>query len=308
MKKRSEQTHNTYQTATGPIPYNMLNDYMFRVVLQKNEFVLRGLIGSLLHLDESEIQSVLITNPIKFGEQISNKTFILDIHLCLNDNTNINLEMQVLNEGDWTERSLSYLCRTYDQLYRGEDYTDACCAIQIGILDFDLFPEMPEFYAAYRMMNVRNHQIYSEKLQLYVLELNHTELATEEDCRYGIDQWAKLFQATTWEDLRMVAEKNKYMSEAAAALYESNADEIIREQCQARREYNLRRKRERKRMQELEAASREKDNVIAEQKHVLEEKDSVLAEQKNALAEMQKMLAESQKEIEQLKAQLKENV
>lgn len=301
VKKRSEQTHNTYQTATGPIPYNMLNDYMFRVVLQKNEFVLRGLIGSLLHLDESEIQSVLITNPIKFGEQISNKTFILDIHLCLNDNTNINLEMQVLNEGDWTERSLSYLCRTYDQLYRGEDYTDACCAIQIGILDFDLFPEMPEFYAAYRMMNVRNHQTYSEKLQLYVLELNHTELATEEDCRYGIDQWAKLFQATTWEDLRMVVEKNKYMSEAAAELYASNADEIIREQCQARREYNLRRKRERKRMQELEAASKEKDNVIAE-------KDSVIAEKDSALAEMQKMLAESQKEIEQLKAQLKENV
>ena len=265
-----------------------------RVVLQKNEFVLRGLIGSLLHLDESEIQSVLITNPIKFGEQISNKTFILDIHLCLNDSTNINLEMQVLNEGDWTERSLSYLCRTYDQLYRGEDYTDACCAIQIGILDFDLFPEMPEFYAAYRMMNVRNHQIYSEKLQLYVLELNHTELATEDDCRYEIDRWAKLFQATTWEDLRMVVEKNKYMSEAAAALYESNADEIIREQCQARREYNLRRKRERKRMQELEAANREKD-------HVIEEKE-------NVLAEMQKMLAESQKEIEQLKAQLKENV
>ena len=308
MKKKREQTHNTYQTATGPIPYNMLNDYMFRVVLQKNGVVLRGLIGSLLHLDESEIQSVVITNPIKFGEQISNKTFILDIYLCLNDNTNINLEMQVLNEGDWTERSLSYLCRTYDQLYHGEDYTDACCAIQIGILDFDLFPGMPEFYASYRMMNVRNHQVYSEKLQLYVLELNHTELATEEDCRYGIDQWAKLFQATTWEELRMVVEKNKYMSEAAAVLYESNADEIIREQCQARREYNLRRKRERKRMQELEAASREKDNVIAEQgsiivekdsviaeqKHVLEEKDSVLAEQKQALFEKDSALAEQE--------------
>ena len=36
----------------------------------------------------------------------------------------------------------------------------------------------------------------------------------------------------------MIAEKNKYMSEAAMAMYELNADEIIRQQCMAREEYN----------------------------------------------------------------------
>jgi predicted transposase/invertase (TIGR01784 family) len=95
---------------------------MFRVVLQKNEFVLRGLIGSLLHLDPDDIKSIRITNPIKLGEQIDNKTFILDIEIELNDDTLLNLEMQVVNPGNWPDRSLSYLCRSYDQLFHGEDY------------------------------------------------------------------------------------------------------------------------------------------------------------------------------------------
>lgn len=236
-KNRCEVARDTFQTATGPIPYNMTNDYMFRVILQKNELVLRGLIGSLLHLDQSEIKTVQITNPIKFGEQIDSKTFILDIHLKLNDDTNVNLEMQVINRGDWPDRSLSYLCRTYDNLYRGEEYKDTTCAIHIGILDFPLFQEVPEFYASYKLMNEKNHYVYSDKFQLRVLELNQVELATVEDRNYQIDRWAKIFKATTWEDLRMIAEKNEYMSEAAAEMYKMNEDEIIREQCMAREEY-----------------------------------------------------------------------
>ena len=71
------------------------------MVLQENEFVLRGLIGSLLHLDQSEIKSVEIRNPIKLGDQIDEKTFFLDIEILLNNDTHLNLEMQVLNVGDW---------------------------------------------------------------------------------------------------------------------------------------------------------------------------------------------------------------
>ena len=73
---------------------------------------------------------------------------------------------------------------------------------------------------------------------LNVLDLKRIDLATEEDRRYEIDCWARMFKAGTWEKLRMIAEKNKYMSEAAMAMYELNADEIIRQQCMAREEYN----------------------------------------------------------------------
>lgn len=88
----------TYKNATGEISYNMTNDYMFRVVLQKNELVLKGLICSLLHLNYEDVQSTQIINPIELGEDIHDKTFVLDIDIILNNASLINLEMQMTNE------------------------------------------------------------------------------------------------------------------------------------------------------------------------------------------------------------------
>jgi len=88
------------QAAIGPIDYTLLNDYMFHIVLQNNESVLRGLISSLLHLPPDEIQSIQIMNPVLPGESISSKEFILDIQIFLNNNTYLNLELQVENEGE----------------------------------------------------------------------------------------------------------------------------------------------------------------------------------------------------------------
>ena len=56
-KNKREPVHESYEMASGPIAYNMTNDYMFRAILQKNEFVLRGLIGALLPLDPADVCS-----------------------------------------------------------------------------------------------------------------------------------------------------------------------------------------------------------------------------------------------------------
>ncbi|MBO5245817.1 MAG: PD-(D/E)XK nuclease family transposase, partial [Eubacterium sp.] len=97
-----------------------------------------------------------------------------------------------------------------------------------------------------------NHHIFSSKFQLHVLSLNQTELATEEDKLYQIDRWARLFRAKTWEELKMIAQSDKYMSEAAAEIYRMNADEIIKEQCRAREDYYRHERHMKKRLEEAE--------------------------------------------------------
>ena len=100
--------------ATGPVQIPMTNDYLFRALLQKNNHVLKGLICSLLHLKLDAVISVEILNPIVLGEQIDNKDFIMDIRCLLNDNTIINLEMQVVNQRNWPDRSLRQYVMTSD--------------------------------------------------------------------------------------------------------------------------------------------------------------------------------------------------
>ena len=150
---------------TGAIRYTMKNDYMFRAVLQKNENALKGLLYALLSLPEGSITSVVILNPIVLGESIDDKTCILDINIHLNNDLFIDIELQVTNLGNWPERSLTYLCLSFDQLQRGEEYIDVHTTIHIGILDFNLPNLTPEFYSEFKMMNTKNHEIYSLQIK-----------------------------------------------------------------------------------------------------------------------------------------------
>ena len=69
--------------------------------------------------------------------------------------------------------SLTYLRRSFDNLNAGDTYQNVKSAIQIGLLDFTLFPDHPEFYAIYKLLNVKNYSLYSDKIQLSVVDLTH---------------------------------------------------------------------------------------------------------------------------------------
>lgn len=270
----------SFMEATGVIQYNMTNDYMFRYILQKNKKVLKGLICSLLHLQPEQIKNVEITNPIDLSEDIDGKDFILDINVLLNDNTQINLEMQVENKHNWPDRSLAYLCRSFDQLYRGQEYEEALPVIHIGFLDYTLFPDVPEFYTKNMLMNVKNHRIYNDKFTLSVVDLSQIELATEEDKAYNIDYWARLFKAKTWEDIKMLAEKNEYLQEAAQSVYMANAEEIVRQKCRAREDaerHERTLKRDMNRLKEENATVKKENAAVKEQYAAMKEQYAALA-------------------------------
>lgn len=185
--------------------------------------------GSFYRLPEKSITIRLTT--ICFRHSFRN-TFILDIKVLLNDNTIVNLEMQLNNYNNWPERSLGYLCRNFDNLNKGDDYSNTKAAIHIGFLDFTLFPHLPEFHATYKIQNIKNHNIYTDKFILHVIELNSIHMATEEDRNHEIDKWAALFKATTWEDIRMLSNDNPTLESAAETLYQLNMDEQLRETCE----------------------------------------------------------------------------
>lgn len=277
----SHDTGKMLESAHGRLHYGMTNDYMFRAVLQSSNKSLRGLICSLLHLPEEKVVSVVITNPIILGEAVENKEFRLDINVLLNDQTMINLEMQVANKLNWEHRSVMYLCRSFDSLNHGQDYSKAKPAVHIGFLDYTLFDEHPEFYSIYKLLNVKTYQKYSDSITLSVVDLSRIDLATEEDKKYHIDEWAALFKATTWEEIKMLASKNEYLNEAAQTIYQMSAEERIRKRCRDREEYY-------QDLRNYERAIAERDNTIAE-------RDNIIAEQEEQIQQLRA-------EVEKLKS------
>ena len=285
------------QNASGPFDYPLTNDYMFRSLCQKNNKALKGLLSALLRIPPEQIHSVVITNPIVVGEACPDKEFRLDVRVELNGNAIINIEMQVANLHDWPERSISYLCRLFDSLSHGDTYAAVRSAVHISILDFTLFSDDPSFYSCNKLMDEKNHHVYSGKFALNVLDLNQTELATDEDRAWRLDYWARLFKATTWEEIKMVATDNEYLQEASNTLFDLNADFNVRERCRNREEYyNVLRTFE----DEIDSAKEE----LARSQNELTQVNSQLAQSQNELAQSQSELAQSQSELAQSQSKL----
>ena len=285
--------NNDLLNATGEIPYGLTNDCMFHLVFQNDMVALKGLICSVLHLETEDIQEIVVCNPLEIGRTVNSKNFYLDLKIKFNNDTIVNLEMQIINRGNWPERSLSYLCRNYDSLEKGEDYKNVNNAIHIGFIDFTLVPGEPEFCSTHMMCNIKTHKIYTSKFMLKVVELNHTDIATEEDKYYKIDQWAKLFKATTWEELKMCASEDAAMQSVVKMIYEYNEEEAVRDMCRARREA----------VAFEEYMQEEKERLQTKLDTLIEKNAKVKMENAEVKAENAKLKAE----IEQLRRQLEIN-
>ena len=237
ITQTSKSLLDSLEHLTGKLEFTATNDYMFRAVFQSNENALKGLLSALLNIPINEIVSVTILNPIQLGEAIDEKTIVMDLNILLNHNKVLNLEMQVANQGDWPERSLFYLCKNYTKLESGKAYKTLLPVIHIGIVDFSPFPDNKQFYSEYLLRETKTNHIYNDKLSIRMLNLKQIENVTDNEHQSTLYQWAKLFKATTWEEIKMLAKDDSSISEFTFTLYEMSEDEKIRYQCFARERY-----------------------------------------------------------------------
>lgn len=138
---------------------------------------------------------------------------------------------------------------------------------------------------------MKNHHIYSDNFVLSVVDLTCIDLATEEDRLYHINDWARLFKATTWEEVKKMAQQNEYLQEASRSIFQFNTDEQMRKLCRDRVEYY-------QDLRNYERYIKQQDSVIAK---LTVEKDAAIAE---LTAEKDATIAELQSQIQSLTDQL----
>ena len=288
MAKQSQGTESNNslmdETLTGKLPYTLTNDFFFKAFLQRNEIALKGLLSALLSIEPEKITSITITNPIKEGDAVDDKNMILDIKLVLNGNQLINLEMQVANLGNWPERSLSYLCRMFDHLKVGEDYLHVKKTIHIGIKDFTPKNFPKTLYSEYYLYNPKTKHKYSDKFGIYMLQLNQLGNPEDEKNMPTLYDWAQFFKATTWEEIKMLAEKDEYIKQSIVTLKELTADEEAKMQMEARERYR------RDLAASIELGRQESEEVIQTLQNDLQKSQS---ENSKLQAEKEELLAET---------------
>ena len=182
----------------------LTNDLLFHMVFTKNEKALRDLLSSLLGLAPDSITKIEILNPMQYNDSLETKLTILDLKIHLNSASFILVEMQVRNYKFWTNRAIIYACRQIDEQTKGKQaYTELQPVIQISIMKHALFPEHRRFYTEYKIQD-DEHQLLTDKLRFYVLDLSAIDQANDDQREQGLVQWAEAFNARDWKTVKEI--------------------------------------------------------------------------------------------------------
>lgn len=261
--------------ASGEIKVTLADDMMFHCVMQRSKTALKHLVCAVKGLNPDDVEDVILLNPIDYSE-FTLKEIILDTRILLKDKTTLNIELQMYPQSYWKERSLLYLARSFDTLEGGDNYKLLKETVQVCITDQEFFKDQKkEFFAEFRLLNTKHLYPYSTLLSLYVLNLNHADLATEEDIKNGLVLWARMFNAKTWEEFHAIGEQFQAAKEVARVMYGVNVNTPERTYFEAHRKYL-----ETKATDEYEMArlKQELADAIAERDKAVADKDKAVAD------------------------------
>ncbi len=190
---------------------SLKNDYVFRELFSY-ENIRKQFLSDVLDIPAESMKAVRIVNPYLWKRFRQQKQGILDMALELDDGTKINIELQVRRQNHWIKRKLFYLAKMYaEDLKSGQDYGRLRRCVSISILDFKLTEEK-ECHSAYLLRN-KNGRELTDLFELHIIELGKKPNESG-----AVDEWVRLFNAKSWEDLDMMKTKNKGILEAAEIL------------------------------------------------------------------------------------------
>ena len=178
------------------------DEFVFREVFGV-EAVRRQFVSDVTGIPREDIRSVRIVSPVLRKRTRKQKLGILDLALTLNDDTRIDIEVQVRRQRFWIKRNLFYLSHLYaDELWIGEDYGKLKKSITISILDFKLL-QGQKYHSVYTLKDQEGGEL-TDLLEVHIIEL--CKVLTGES---AVDGWIRLFNAETKEELAMVKNLNQ---------------------------------------------------------------------------------------------------
>ncbi|MCI8562397.1 MAG: Rpn family recombination-promoting nuclease/putative transposase [Lachnospiraceae bacterium] len=210
-------------------------DFAFKEIMT-DEKARIGFLSAMLKLNPEDIKETTLLNTSLRKTYEDDKLGILDVRVLMNDDTEIDIEVQLSELSVWAERSLFYLAKMYtEQINPGDSYNKFKKCVSISILDFKLFDDTKNFYSCFHIAEDNRHSLYTDKMEFHVLELPNPPEQPKNNSD-NISLWAKFINAERKEEFDMVADKNPYIESAYQTL------QVISQNKEKRLEYEAREK------------------------------------------------------------------
>ncbi|NFR85439.1 MULTISPECIES: Rpn family recombination-promoting nuclease/putative transposase [unclassified Clostridium] len=172
-----------------------LNDFIFKKVFGEkgNEDILISFINAVLKRTKKEpiVEVEIIDNKQLTKELISDKTGIIDVRAKTSKGENIDIEVQLTDQGNMDKRTLFYWGKMYlENIKQGQDYTNLQKVITINILDFE-FLGTENYQSSFHLWeDIEKDYMLTDMVEIHFLELPKFRKKKDKDYRDNhIERW-----------------------------------------------------------------------------------------------------------------------
>ncbi|WP_269409545.1 Rpn family recombination-promoting nuclease/putative transposase [Lentibacillus daqui] len=215
---------------------NPLNDVAFKTIFT-DEVLLKSLLNAIL---DFEISSIRLAENEVLPVTKDDKLGILDIKAYTDLGEKINIEVQLANQYNISERILYYWSKLFTAGFKkSRDYKELTRTVSISLLGYNVNNEA-DFHSCYQLLNRKTKKLLTNKLEIHFIEtLKFMKLIENIDLKNPLHRWLIFLKSEDKMLLEEVAALDKNIAEAEEKLFALNLDKNLKEAYDAReREIN----------------------------------------------------------------------
>ena len=191
------------------IKVNMLNDVFFKSLLcddRHKELTLNFLYSILNRTGDEAFYDIEFLDKEIDPIIEAGKVSILDIRAKMNDDTYVNVEVQIAKPVDMKKRAMFYWSKLYSyQIGKGEDYSLLKDVISINLLNFILFKEHKRCHSSCHITDDFDKNTVIKDFEMHFIELPKFKISDIKRLKKS-EKWFALFSnKCTDEELEEIA-------------------------------------------------------------------------------------------------------
>ena len=191
----------------------ILNDYIFKKIFGKkgNEEILKDFLLSIL---EIPIEKIEVQTEVSLEKELEkNKLGRLDIVAILDNRTIVNIEVQVVNQYNFIDRSLYYWAGNYyNNLNAGEEYQTTKKTISVNILNYELIKD-GECHEIVKLRRNWNNEILTDKLEMHYIQIPKFQ-KEKQKINPKLEQWLYFITQKEEGEVKRVMKENPEIKKA----------------------------------------------------------------------------------------------
>ncbi|MCI8362544.1 MAG: Rpn family recombination-promoting nuclease/putative transposase, partial [Clostridia bacterium] len=200
-----------------------------------NEVILKDFLSSII---EEPIKEIEVKKDMKLEkEDLNDKVGILDIKAKLDNGTQVNVEMQVVNQQNMEKRTLFYWGKLYTgSIHEGEAFYGLKKTITINLLDFNYF-DTKQYHTKWHIVEDKEKDnVLTDVLEIHFIELKKF-IKEEKKPQNKKEEWLYFLDYTKKGMVEMLAKKNKVIEKAQEELQYLTGDAAIKRKAELREKW-----------------------------------------------------------------------